>query len=243
MAQVDCPAAIHNCPEVAERIGSPNAPVDMPTAPPNVGDVLQVISTPPAPAPAIAAWLPGGGGGLVASVFARIGAVVAAAGDYVMSQIGQDSTLFAGLTNLAAVLNAVESTGTSVFVWGAGSLTFPSTTGYLYPGGEFDQPANAAPIGFRMPRKAIINGISVRQNLPAALPGGTITYTLRVNGVASVVQQFAAPDQLQSSVIIPVAVGVDVGDVIDLEVQTDAGVVNSPALICVAVQFGFPATP
>jgi hypothetical protein len=242
MAQVTCPAEVVNCPETADAIGPSTARVLAPTTPPLVGDVLTVATVPAAPAPPTTVWAPGGGGA-VASVFGRIGAVLAALGDYVTSLIQNDSILFAPLGNLQQVLNALESTATSVMVWGCGSLTFPGATGYLYPGGEYDQPASAAPIGFRMPRKAILNGISVRQNLPAALPGGTITYTLRVNGLPTAVQQFTSPDQLQTTVIIPVGVGVDQGDVIDLEVTTDGGVVNSPTLICCSLQLKCPTTP
>ena len=170
---------------------------------------------------------------VVTSVFGRVGAVVAAAGDYTSTQIANLSGV-AGAT-VTDALNALNASA-AVLGFGANNLTATTTTRYLFPWFS-DNQAETTPTQYRLPRAGTLRNFRVRHNLPAG-NGGAIVYTVRIEGVATALTiSMASTDSDGSDLVNTVAVAA--GARIDIEVTKAAGIGASP--INIEASLGFAA--
>ena len=93
--------------------------------------------------------------------------------------------LTAHLAGIDTALASAGSDGTAILSWGNGSIANSTATRYLDPGFE-DRiaPLITGAIQVRVPRAGTIRNLNVIHNSPGGT-GAVITYTLRVNGIAT----------------------------------------------------------
>jgi len=109
--------------------------------------------------------------------------------------------------------------------WGAGTVASSSATRHLHPWYD-DTIAETDEVGFRVPRAGTIRNLHLRHQTPAG-NGGTITYTLLVNGVASSVTVGLASTGTNAADVAN-SVMVSAGDFVSIRVTKAASIAASP---------------
>jgi hypothetical protein len=127
-------------------------------------------------------------------------------------------------TNYAAT--AGPGTAQSILLFGANSVGASTTTRYLYPSYD-DRLAQTIAVQFTAPFAGTLSALYMRQNVPSG-NGNSIVYTVRVNGVPTLLAVALASTGTTGSNLVN-AVAVAQGDVIDIEVTKAAGVASSPS--------------
>lgn len=123
---------------------------------------------------------------------------------------------------------------TPVLGWGNGSVSATVTTRYLSPWYD-DSLAQTIPVRWRVPRAGTIRSMRVRHNVTAG-NGNAIVYTLRVNGVATLLSVSLASTATDGSDLVD-SIAVADGDLIDIEVTKALAVGTSPSDIALVVEF------
>jgi len=119
----------------------------------------------------------------------------------------------------------------TVFVWGNQTVGASATTRFLIPGwGDVVAPTSA--IQFRSPTAGTIKNLYIRHNTPGV--GSTITYTVRINNVATSLSVGLAASGTDANNTANSA-AVSVGDLIDIQI-TKAAITTSPQNVTAAVQ-------
>jgi hypothetical protein len=121
-----------------------------------------------------------------------------------------------------------------VLAWGSLTVGSTVTTRYLGPWVS-DNLATVAPLRWRTPRAGTISTLRVRQEVGAG-NGNPIVYTLRVNGVASILTVSMLSTANDGSDLIN-SVVVVAGDLLDFEVTKAADIAASPTGIVAVVLF------
>lgn len=119
------------------------------------------------------------------------------------------------------------------FVFAAGGIGL-STTARFLPFGFTPNNAPTSPVSLRAARAGTFSNLRVRHNLTGT--GGNLTYTLRVNGVDSVLTVTATAGSTGGNDLAN-SVAVAAGDLIDLRVTKAAAISNSPSDITATVEF------
>lgn len=125
----------------------------------------------------------------------------------------------------------------AVLTFGCARLTPSMTTRFLFP--DFERRnALMVPIQMRVPRAGILRSLFVRvRAVPGASGGVTVTYTVRVNEVATALA-VSGLDTAQSISNVTDAVSVDQGDRIDVRTTKDmVGLSNSYQDIVASTEF------
>ena len=135
--------------------------------------------------------------------------------------------------HLAGIDNALgQSSG--VLHWGDNSVASSTATRYLDPGFEA-RTAPLSPIQVRAPRTGTIQNMYVVHNSPGGT-GATITYTLRVAGVASALSVGLASTATSGADTVS-TVAVTAGDLLDIEVTKVAAAGGGQRQPVVSVEF------
>lgn len=122
----------------------------------------------------------------------------------------------------------------AALLWGASTVSFTTTTRYLYP--FFDNGlAQTVAIRYRVPRAGTIRNLRVRHTTPGG-NGNAIVYTLRVNGVASGLTTSLASTGTDASDLVT-SVVVAAGDLVDIEITKVAGIAGSPNDVVATAEF------
>jgi len=122
------------------------------------------------------------------------------------------------LEELTSHLNGIDialGAATAVLAWGNASVAASTATRYLSPWWE-DSTAPLAPLQWRVPRAGTLRNMRVRHNSLVG-NGNAIVYTLRVNGVATLLAVSLASTAADGSDLVD-SVVVAAGDLIDIEV-------------------------
>ncbi len=126
------------------------------------------------------------------------------------------------------------SISTAVLSWGNGSISSTVTTRYLTPWAD-PTLAQVSAVQYRVPRAGVIRNLRVRQN-GATGNANPVVYTLRVNGVASVLTASVAANANDGSDLVN-SVTVAAGDLLDIEVTKALDVATSPTGIMAVMEF------
>lgn|GEM_PF-1753939 len=139
--------------------------------------------------------------------------------NYVRTPVAPWSTSVEELaSHLKGIDNALAAAGTTaVLQWGNENVGSSTATRYLDPGYE----QRLAPLGtgliqLRTPRAGTLRNLYIRHNSPGGT-GVTITYTVRVNGVASALAVGLASTAANAQNTVS-SVVVAAGDLVDIEV-------------------------
>lgn len=191
----------------------------------------------------------------VASVFGRVGAVVAVAGDYsfplisgVISAAQHDNQPGGALHALATALAAGFmspadftklagiSTGasTAILGWGSNSVGSTVATRYLEPWFG-DNLAPTTPTQWRAVRPGTAKNARVRHNGTAG-NGNAIVYTLRKEGVATALTVSLASTASDGSDLVN-TVAFAAGDRLDIEITKAAAIGASPTNVVWEMEF------
>jgi hypothetical protein len=126
------------------------------------------------------------------------------------------------------------SGGGAVLGWGNGNVASTTTTRFLTPWYE-DSLAPIAPTQWRAPRAGTLENLRVRHNV-AAGNGNNIVYTVRINGVATLLSVSLASTANDGSDLVN-TVAVAAGDLIDVQVTKALSVATSPTNIEAVMEF------
>jgi len=154
---------------------------------------------------------------------------VAIGGGDIAANVSYDDALVLpplGATNVQDAIDALKgSSPTSVLGWGQDNVGSSTTTRYLTPGWD-DGIAPTVPRQIAVPRAGTLNSMIVVQQTPLG-NGNNITYTLRVNGIPSMLAvTIQSTGGFAANFLSPVAVVPT--DIIDIEVTKVATIGNSP---------------
>ncbi len=119
--------------------------------------------------------------------------------------------------------------------WGNTTVASSTTTRYLEPWFS-DGIAPTTPIQFEVTRAATLRNMRVRHNNPGGT-GAIITYTLRVNGVATALSVGLASTSATGSDLVN-SVAVAAGDTLDVEVTKAAAAGGGSRIPMVEVEMG-----
>jgi hypothetical protein len=119
--------------------------------------------------------------------------------------------------------------------WGNGSVSGTTTPRFLGPGYDTSM-AGLSALQYRAPAGCTLRNLRVRHNLPAG-NGAAIVYTIRINGIPSLLVVSLASTALDGSDLVDM-VGVVAGDLIDLAVTKAASVGAGPADILAILEVG-----
>jgi hypothetical protein len=146
-------------------------------------------------------------------------------------------------TSGGVILNCVDvrpfftatspQTADDTFVFAAGGLGLSTTPRFL-PFGLSSNNAPTSPVSLRAARAGTFSNLRVKHNLTGA--GGSITYTLRVNGVDSSLTVTATAGS-SGGVDLTHSVAVAADDFLDLRVTKAATLSNSPSDITATLEF------
>jgi hypothetical protein len=140
-----------------------------------------------------------------------------------------------GVTPLSFALYPPAAAGAgAVLSWGNNSVAATTTTRFLSPWYE-DALAQTAAIQWRVPRAGTLRNLRVRHNITAG-NGNLIVYTVRVNGVATLLLVSLASTAADGSDLVN-AVVVAAGDLVDVVVTKAASVGTSPNDIVADLEF------
>lgn len=118
-------------------------------------------------------------------------------------------------------------------LWGNNSVAATVVTRFLTPG-YTSSLAQTTTIQIRVPRPGTLRNLRVRHNGTAG-NGNAIVYTVRVNGVASVITVSLASTATDASDLVNTA-AVASGDLLDIQVTKALGVGTSPADIAATLE-------
>ncbi len=122
----------------------------------------------------------------------------------------------------------------ALLTWGDVSVGATTTTRFLSPGFGDQVLASTLAIQFRMPFAGTLENPRVRHNIPGG-NGNAIVYTLRVNGVATLLLVSLASNAADGSDLVNQIV-VAAGDLLDIEVTKAANVAMAPNNVVVVLQ-------
>jgi hypothetical protein len=128
---------------------------------------------------------------------------------------------------------ATVVTPDDTFVFGASSVGTSATTRFL-PFGHSSGPAPITTVGIRSARNGTLSNLRVRHNTPGI--GGSISYTLRKNGVDTALTA-SCPASASGCVDLVDSVTVNADDIIDLTVTKVPGISTSPIDITATIEF------
>lgn len=128
----------------------------------------------------------------------------------------------------ATVTNVLTS-----YIWGDAAIAATTTTRYLTPGFA-DGTASTTPIQFRVPSAGTLRRLRVRQNTGAG-NGNAVVYTVRVNGVASLLTVSMTSTANDGSDLVN-TVAIAAGDLIDIEVTKALSIAASPSDIVASLE-------
>lgn len=175
---------------------------------------------------------------------AAIGALAAALAGLQASGVGNDSGV-AGAT-VADALNTLDALVAALAVavqrpaflhWGSNSVSATTTTRYMPPG--YDSAlASLTPLQYRAPAACMLRNLHVRHNVPSG-NGLPIVYTIRVNGVATLLSASLASTGTDASDLVD-TIAVAAGDLIDLQVTKAASVGTSPTDVIAILEVAAP---
>lgn len=112
-----------------------------------------------------------------------------------------------------------------LLIFGASALSATTTTRFLFPTYE-DALAPTAAIQYRVSRAGTLRNLRVRHNTTAG-NGNAIIYTLRVNGVASLLTVSLASTAADASDLVNTVV-VAAGDLVDVRATKALNIASSP---------------
>lgn len=126
----------------------------------------------------------------------------------------------------------------SMLLWGNNAIAASATTRYLTPGyDESTAPLITAIVQIRAPRAGNLRNMRVRQNSPVGTPDpDTITYTVRVNNVATTISATMGRDDVDASDLVN-SVEIAAGDLLDIEVTKSGGIGTTPNDIVVTLEY------
>ena len=154
----------------------------------------------------------GGGGGAVLSVFGRIGAVIATVGDYLASEVSNDSGV-TGAT-VKAALDNIESGNSTPFRFGGSTDGNSLANRFCLAEGSTVAPNANEPFGARQVQVA-----GTLRNLRCLfgvnLAGQNITLVVRVNGVDTAITATVVAGTASANDLIH-TVAVNAGDKVSL---------------------------
>lgn len=128
----------------------------------------------------------------------------------------------------------LDRSAQSVLTWGNMSVSSTTTTRFLTPGYDGSNQAQTSPIQFRVPCLGTLQNLYVRQNV-AGGNAQLITYTVRVNGIATAITASVAANGADGNDTTH-TVTVSQGDLIDIQVTKAASVGTSPGNIIVSLE-------
>ena len=115
--------------------------------------------------------------------------------------------------------------GGGILSFGNDSVSATITPRYLTPWYS-DSLALVAPVQWRLPKAGTLRNLRVRHNIPAG-NGQPIVYTVRINGVATLLSVSLASNVADGANLVN-SVAVVAGDLIDVEVTKAGDVAASP---------------
>lgn len=116
---------------------------------------------------------------------------------------------------------STAAAATDTMQWGAGAVGSSPTTRYLYPTYSESQ-AQASAIQIRVPRAGTLQNMRVRHN-DIGSSANTVVYTVRVNGVPSILTVTLAANAVDGSDLAN-SVVVAAADLVDIEVTKAASI-------------------
>lgn len=120
-----------------------------------------------------------------------------------------------------------------ILIFGSDSVASTVTTRFLTPGFNFSIAPTTA-VQFRLPHGGVMRNLRVRQNVPAG-NGNQLVYTLRVNGVATLLSVSMASTAADASDLVN-TIAVVAGDLVDLRVTKALGIGTTPGQITAAFE-------
>lgn len=123
----------------------------------------------------------------------------------------------------------------SILSWGANSVGASTTARYLYPG-YHEGLAEIDELAWVSPTPGLVRRLRAKHNETAG-NGGSITYTLLVNGVATLLAAAVPSTTAEGSDLVN-AVSVQAGDRLALRASKAAGIGASPKNIVVTAELG-----
>lgn len=123
----------------------------------------------------------------------------------------------------------------AVLMWGNFDVGIAATAMYLAPGNDNSGIATAVPIQIRAPRVGTVQNMYVRQNIVNPAATKTITYTLRVNGVATAISATISASANDGNDLVN-TVNVAQGDRLDIEFTKSAVSADSPNSVVVTME-------
>ncbi len=129
--------------------------------------------------------------------------------------------------NLVYPIVVPPAVGTQTFLWGNELVGTTATPRYLTPG--YDSvlaPVTDAIVQFRTNRAGTLQSLRVRQNVPDG-NGNPIDYTVRVNGVPTIITTSLLSTATDGSDLVNTVV-VAAGALVDIEVTKGASIGTSP---------------
>ena len=120
----------------------------------------------------------------------------------------------------------------SLLLFGSGTVGGSTTTRYLYPGYD-DGLAQTAVIQINAAYAGTLQDFYIRHNSPGG-SGADITYTIRINSVASIITATLASTGTAVSDLVNTA-AVVAGDLIDVEITKAGGVGAGPSDIACTI--------
>ena len=131
-------------------------------------------------------------------------------------------------------ISSISSDGAAQLMWGADSVSPTTTTRYLFPGYS-DGLAQVTPVQIRVSRSGTIRNLRARHNVTAG-NGNSIVYTVRKNGVATVLTASLASTGSDASDLVN-SFTVAANDLLDVSVTKALNTATSPQDISVTVEF------
>lgn len=128
----------------------------------------------------------------------------------------------------------LDASSQSTEKFGNTNVSSTSTTRYLTPGFDGTNVAGTSAIQYKSPVAGTAKNLYIVHNNPAG-NGGTITYTLRINGVATALT-VGVPSTSASGVDNVHTVAIAVGDLIDIQVTKAGSIGTSPTNVCASFQ-------